>query len=96
MLDDKNLILYDEFKKKYADILHRWNLLEPRAQVTKFLTTTMDPHRTVEFLTECQTCKKPIIGPSYCTSCKKVTLRCAVCRILVRGNLFAIKKNYCE
>lgn len=33
MLDEKNSHLYDTYKKAYAEILHRWNLLDARAQV---------------------------------------------------------------
>ena len=34
ILDEKYLTLYDTFKTIYADILHRWNLLDARVQVT--------------------------------------------------------------
>lgn len=78
-------MLYDELKRKYADLLHMWNLLEARAQVTKLLSAPADSHRGVEFLTECQQCKKSVFGSAACSSCKRLTLRCAVCRILVRG-----------
>jgi hypothetical protein len=33
MLDEKNSHLYDTYKKAYSEILHRWNLLDARAQV---------------------------------------------------------------
>ncbi|GLG98684.1 GATOR complex protein WDR59 [Gryllus bimaculatus] len=32
MLDEKNTFLYDSYKKAYAEILYRWNLLDARAQ----------------------------------------------------------------
>lgn len=33
ILDDKNTALYDSYKKFYAEILYRWNLLYARSQV---------------------------------------------------------------
>jgi hypothetical protein len=33
MLDEKNSHLYETYKKAYSEILHRWNLLDARAQV---------------------------------------------------------------
>ncbi|KAL0274103.1 UNVERIFIED_CONTAM: hypothetical protein PYX00_006613 [Menopon gallinae] len=90
VLDDKNAIMYEELKKKYADILHRWNLLENRVQVTKLLSTAADCSRVMEFSSECNQCKKRIAGTAYCPSCKRILLRCALCRILVRGS-----SNFC-
>ncbi|KAK6632142.1 hypothetical protein RUM44_007172 [Polyplax serrata] len=90
LLDDKNCHLYDEFKKKYADILHRWNLLEVRTQVAKFFNAPRDSSRVMEFLIECQQCRKPIFRPPYCSNCRKIVLRCSLCRILVRGS-----SNFC-
>ncbi|EEB18318.1 conserved hypothetical protein [Pediculus humanus corporis] len=89
-LNEKNAGIYDELKRHYADILHRWNLLESRTQVGKFLQHPKDSIKLMEFLMECQQCKKPITRPPYCSSCKKIVLRCSVCRILVRGTFIII------
>ena len=89
-LNEKNAGIYDELKRHYADILHRWNLLESRTQVGKFLQHPKDSIKLMEFLMECQQCKKPITRPPYCSSCKKIVLRCSVCRILVRGTFITI------
>lgn len=32
-MDDSTSWLYDEYKRAYAEILHRWHLLDARAQV---------------------------------------------------------------
>lgn len=33
-VDESNIQLYDEYKRAYAEVLHRWRLLDARAQVT--------------------------------------------------------------
>nr|CAD7194661.1 unnamed protein product [Timema douglasi] len=83
MLDERNVYLYDTYKKVYAEILHSWDLLNARAQVLKYLSTTPPPHVGVEFCSECQHCSKPVRGAS-CNSCKKLILQCAICHLSVR------------
>ena len=36
---------YDCFKKIYADILYRWDLLTKRAEILKFVDEVPVPHR---------------------------------------------------
>ncbi|KAJ9579708.1 hypothetical protein L9F63_004634, partial [Diploptera punctata] len=84
ILDDKNTLLYDIYKKAYAEVLHRWNLLDARAQVLKYMSTPGEPHRGVEFCTECQYCNKQIRGPS-CVYCKRLALQCCICHVSVKG-----------
>lgn len=36
-VDESNIQLYDEYKRAYAEVLHRWRLLDARAQVTYIL-----------------------------------------------------------
>lgn len=85
MLDDKNSELHDSFKRVYAEILYRWDLLEARAQVLKYVGSNYEQHRGVEFLADCLHCSKPAQGPN-CNICKRLALQCSICHISVRGN----------
>ncbi|XP_059471344.1 GATOR complex protein WDR59 isoform X2 [Neocloeon triangulifer] len=89
MLDEKNSELHDCFKRVYAEILYRWELLEARAQVLKYVSTNIEVHKGVEFLTDCLHCSKPAQGPS-CIFCKRLALQCAICHVSVRGSA-----NFC-
>jgi WD repeat-containing protein 59 len=86
MLDDKNSELHDSFKRVYAEILYRWDLLEARAQVLKYVGSNYEQHRGVEFLADCLHCSKPAQGPN-CNICKRLALQCSICHISVRGKL---------
>lgn len=85
LLDEKNILLYDNYKKTYAEVLHRWQLLDARAQVLKHVSSThFDTHKDVEFQSECHLCKKTSRGPQ-CASCKRLAFQCVICHISVRG-----------
>ncbi|XP_017879158.1 GATOR complex protein WDR59 isoform X2 [Ceratina calcarata] len=90
LLDEKYTALYDGYKKAYAEVLHRWRLLDARAQVLKHVSTTpLDTHKGVEFQSECQLCGKQSRGPQ-CINCKRLALECVICHISVRG-----PSNFC-
>ncbi|XP_076764679.1 WD repeat domain 59 isoform X1 [Xylocopa sonorina] len=90
LLDEKYTALYDGYKKAYAEVLHRWRLLDARAQVLKHVSTTpLDIHKGVEFQSECQLCGKVSRGPQ-CINCKRLALECVICHISVRG-----PSNFC-
>ncbi|XP_029054002.1 GATOR complex protein WDR59 isoform X1 [Osmia bicornis bicornis] len=90
LLDEKYTTLYDGYKKAYAEVLHRWRLLDARAQVLKHVSATpLDTHKGVEFQSECQICGKVSRGPQ-CISCKRLALECVICHISVRG-----PSNFC-
>ncbi|OAD54322.1 WD repeat-containing protein 59 [Eufriesea mexicana] len=90
LLDEKYTTLYDGYKKAYAEVLHRWRLLDARAQVLKHVSTTpLDTHKGVEFQSECQLCGKVSRGPQ-CINCKRLALECVICHISVRG-----PSNFC-
>ncbi|XP_058792882.1 GATOR complex protein WDR59 isoform X2 [Phymastichus coffea] len=90
LLDEKNTALYDTYKKAYAEVLHRWRLLDARAQVLKHVnSTSFDNHKSIEFQSECHACNKSSKGPQ-CSTCKRLTFQCAVCHISVRG-----PSNFC-
>ncbi|XP_044008732.1 GATOR complex protein WDR59 isoform X2 [Aphidius gifuensis] len=90
LLDDKNAQLYDSYKKAYAEVLHRWRLLDARAQVLKHVSSLpTETPKEVEFQSECQICIKTSKGPQ-CSSCKRFAFQCVICHISVRG-----PSNFC-
>ncbi|XP_015109430.1 GATOR complex protein WDR59 isoform X1 [Diachasma alloeum] len=90
LLDEKNTLLYDCYKKAYAEVLHRWRLLDARAQVLKHVSLShIDTNKDVEFQSECHLCTKTSRGPQ-CSHCKRLTFQCVICHISVRG-----PSNFC-
>lgn len=89
LLDPKMFAKYDEYKNVYAEILYRWNLLQQRAQVLKYVSVAPEKHKGIEFLTECQDCKKDVRGVQ-CLQCKNYSLHCAICHLAVKGSA-----NFC-
>lgn len=85
-MDDRNIQIYDCYKKAYAEVLHRWNLLDARAQVLKHVSLfTIETQKEVEFQSECNVCMKSSRGPQ-CSNCKRLAFQCVICHISVRGN----------
>jgi len=85
LLDPKFNYLCDNYRRCYADILYRWGLLEARCLVLKYLTVPHEPHRGVEFVSECNPCRQTVRGPQ-CMSCKRLCMHCSICRIVVKGS----------
>ncbi|CAH1114309.1 unnamed protein product [Psylliodes chrysocephalus] len=77
--------LYEYYKLAYADTLHRWGLIYHRTEVLKYMCKTPETHKGVEFISDCKDCMKPAKFGN-CSSCKKVTLKCIVCHLSVRGS----------
>ncbi|XP_054917827.1 GATOR2 complex protein WDR59 isoform X3 [Dermacentor andersoni] len=86
LLDPCKSAQYDEFKKKYAEILYKWKLFEQRACVLKCLSASPPKVKAVDFVTVCHYCKSDVRGVQ-CDECKKLTLHCIVCHLAVRGQL---------
>lgn len=85
LLDEKYTALYDGYKKAYAEALHRWELLDGRAQVLKHLSTSpFDVQKGVELQCECRVCRKTSSGPQ-CANCKVLSFQCVVCHVTVKG-----------
>lgn len=89
-MDDNTSWLYDEYKRAYAEILHRWYLLDARAQVMKYISGSQETHRGLEFRIECPTCESTVQQDAYCSTCKKPCLKCVLCHIPVKGSA-----NFC-
>lgn len=47
LLDPANTLQFDDFKKCYGEILHRWGLKEKRAEVLKFVSCPPEPHKGI-------------------------------------------------
>ncbi|XP_075212964.1 WD repeat domain 59 [Lycorma delicatula] len=89
-MDGSTSWLYDEYKRAYAEILHRWHLLDARAQIMKYISSNQETHKGLEFRIECLSCESTVQQDAYCSTCKKPCLRCVVCHIPVKGSA-----NFC-
>ncbi|XP_028812666.1 GATOR complex protein WDR59 isoform X1 [Denticeps clupeoides] len=89
LLDPANILQFDDFKKCYGEILHRWGLKEKRSEVLKFVSCPPDPHKGVEFGVFCCHCRNQARG-TQCAVCKRFTFQCAICHVAVRGS-----SNFC-
>ncbi|XP_037051412.1 GATOR complex protein Wdr59 [Bradysia coprophila] len=85
ILGDSQRHLYDNFKRAYSEMLYRWGLLVNRTKVLKYLSSSSDTFRGVEFVTECIKCAKVTQAP-MCRDCHKPLLYCSLCRLPVRGS----------
>lgn len=73
ILGDSQRHLYDCYKRVYAEMLFRWNLLVPRAKVLKYLSVNTEFYRDVEYVTECTNCSRITKAP-LCKECRKPLL----------------------
>ncbi|KAA0715216.1 GATOR complex protein WDR59 [Triplophysa tibetana] len=89
LLDPSNAFQFDDFKKCYGEILHRWGLKEKRAEVLKFVSCPPEPHKGIEFGVYCCHCRSQARG-TQCAVCKRFTFQCAICHVAVRGS-----SNFC-
>lgn len=84
LLGESQRQLYDCYKRLYAEMLFRWNLLVPRAKVLKYLSVNTEVYRDVEYVTECTSCQRVTKAP-LCKECRKPLLKCVICRLPVKG-----------
>uniref|UniRef100_A0A8C7N4L3 WD repeat domain 59 n=1 Tax=Oncorhynchus kisutch TaxID=8019 RepID=A0A8C7N4L3_ONCKI len=89
LLDPANTMQFDDFKKCYGEILHRWGLKDKRAEVLKFTSCPPEPHKGIEFGVYCCHCRSQVRG-TQCAVCKRFTFQCAICHVAVRGS-----SNFC-
>ncbi|KAI5736331.1 hypothetical protein M8J76_002205 [Diaphorina citri] len=83
--NDETSLLYEQYKLMYADMLHRWHLLNERTALCKHIMSSgTEIQRGVEVVTECIVCKEPSRDPR-CPKCKALTVQCVICHISVRG-----------
>nr|XP_046204853.1 GATOR complex protein WDR59-like [Oncorhynchus gorbuscha] len=68
LLDPANTMQFDDFKKCYGEILHRWGLKDKRAEVLKFTSCPPEPHKGIEFGVYCCHCRSQVRG-TQCAVC---------------------------
>ncbi|KAI5632601.1 hypothetical protein NE865_14704 [Phthorimaea operculella] len=92
VLDESTVHLYHCFKRAYADILHRWQLLYKKTEVLKLVSCkyekTPPKHVGPEIVVECAWCGRAALS-AVCAHCRRLALRCAVCALGVRGRACA-------
>ncbi|XP_031559913.1 GATOR complex protein WDR59-like [Actinia tenebrosa] len=84
MTKSNKVSLHDHFKRLYSDVLYRWNMLDKRVEVLKFLSKPQETGKGIEFSTRCFKCRQKIIG-AHCVSCMRFGLQCSICNVAVRG-----------
>ncbi|XP_009291658.1 GATOR2 complex protein WDR59 isoform X1 [Danio rerio] len=89
LLDPSNSWQFDDFKKCYGEILHRWGMKDKRAEVLKFVSCPPEPHKGIEFGVYCCHCRSQARG-TQCAVCKRFTFQCSICHVAVRGS-----SNFC-
>ncbi|KAJ0182006.1 hypothetical protein K1T71_002728 [Dendrolimus kikuchii] len=87
VLDEATVHLYHCFKRAYADVLHRWQLIYKKTEVMKLVRNKQEgssKHGAEELATECSWCGGVCRG-ARCGACRRAATRCAVCALPVRG-----------
>lgn len=79
-----SVLTYDLYKRFYAEMLFRWNLLVPRAKILKYLSVNTEKFCDVEYVTECSNCSRVTRAP-LCKECRIPLLKCVLCRLPVKG-----------
>ncbi|KAI8422262.1 hypothetical protein MSG28_006149 [Choristoneura fumiferana] len=100
VLDDATGHQYHCFKRVYADILHRWQLLYKRTEVMKLVVNKQSSaHVGPELGALCAYCGRATRAAA-CAPCRRLALRCAVfekhdtcptgcgCKCLIDSNAF--------
>ncbi|KAG6457591.1 hypothetical protein O3G_MSEX010368 [Manduca sexta] len=78
VLDEATVHLYYCFKRAYADILHRWQLIYKKTEVMKLVSGRESAWQAgPEIAAECAWCGLVARG-AVCAGCRRAALRCAV------------------
>lgn len=89
LLDSLLMRQGDEYRRCYANILYRWQLLEKRAEVVKLQSIPTDDHTMIGFKNYCRDCGKQVNEP-VCRTSKCFAFNCNICNLSVRGS-----SNFC-
>ena len=84
ILDPAMTAQYDYYKKIYADIFYRWKLIENRALILKTVQSEKEDYSFIApFQADCcgQLCTELVCG-----QCQRISLRCIICSLPVRGS----------
>lgn len=90
LLDDLLTCKCDEYRRSYANILYRWEMLTQRAEVLKFQVVRKESQMKIGFSSQCRRCSELVTGPS-CKNCKCFAFTCSICNLSVRGS-----SNFCR
>lgn len=92
LMDTKGMAQRDALRLNYADMLYRWNLLDQRAEVLRFLNHQPFPVdkevTSTHIQVSCYACGTELSSnDKYCVHCRKIRklIRCCFCHILVKG-----------
>ncbi|KAI9322358.1 hypothetical protein BX666DRAFT_1848601 [Dichotomocladium elegans] len=97
LLDPSRVAQLDVLRLSYGDMLHRWGLLEQRAEILKFLSRppfSERPEEMVQVQIRCYSCGSEVASRDrICYTCRKVRsqIRCSICHVLVKGLV-----NFCS
>ncbi|CEJ04176.1 hypothetical protein RMCBS344292_18143 [Rhizopus microsporus] len=97
LVDNKSMAQLDVLRLGYADMLYRWNLLELRAEILKFLhhqPFPTDYELASQYVqVSCHSCGIEVSNhDKYCHQCRKIrkVVRCSYCHVMVKGLI-----NFC-
>eukprot|EP01117_Protostelium_nocturnum_P017821 TRINITY_DN7324_c0_g1_i1.p1 TRINITY_DN7324_c0_g1~~TRINITY_DN7324_c0_g1_i1.p1 ORF type:complete len:990 (-),score=267.00 TRINITY_DN7324_c0_g1_i1:50-3019(-) len=94
LLDPSEKEKYDKYRTQYAEILFRWQLLDKRSEILKFIKqlgySNQSAKEELEFCSFCFKCMRPLSESASCTHCRDWGLNCAICHVSVRGS-----SNFC-
>ncbi|RKP06343.1 hypothetical protein THASP1DRAFT_31833 [Thamnocephalis sphaerospora] len=96
LLDPSRWVQYDHHRMYYAELLFRWGLLDKRAEVLKFATSSatwqanvadFDEKHHLAFGIYCSECNTALGSSGRCEKCRRrrAGIKCALCHITVRG-----------
>jgi WD40 repeat protein len=94
LIDASDMIRFDVYKTKYADILLSWGLLKERAEVMKYLVSgdSRSSHAGPVFGVACRKCGGEVSHGAYCRQCACHAFECSLCRLPVKGaSLFCMQ-----
>lgn len=78
-------LYYNEYKRRYIDILGNLGLLDLQAKVKKCLKYQNQISGTFKFkLIDCNICSETA-NDEYCLQCQEFNLKCSLCNSVVRG-----------
>lgn len=85
LLAEHHRVFYDNLKRGYADMLHRWGMLVTRSKVLKYLSLPpLETGRGMDVVTlnaVCANCSRS----SKSGSCSSCLLYCALCQLPCKG-----------
>jgi len=86
LLERSKKELFNYYRTAYADILYKWQFMNARVEVLKFVDRIPVQLSTLGFDSVCQWCRRQIQKPlPLCRFCNKFAFSCSICHIAVKG-----------